>query len=535
MLAPLVLGFALVGAVHQGVPTEIEDGYYNGRSGDVIFMPSDLPDDTVMTLFGDRVTAETPRSISIKEVRDIVSQSFGLTGAREHSFVKDEVFNRPNLNFMLVVHGIGGDTISMHKLHNLMALVGNHPRIDLKDICYPRSPLSLSVTVTTGEMPAVHGIVADTWVDEGEKQTAYTNGNHASVANLADLTTQYFGDESLAISMSSSREEAFAFAPHTITKNSYTAFYDPKAKEFVFDHHASPELTWSFAATLKSIENSDVDQLWNRIKMNGGEVFYDDTLNSFVVKSGSSASSVHFRLNEEAEAAVFAELIYAKTLIKKLGTSTKFTSLMSDNTPDIISLSFRSPVLIGERYGYESKQYKATLNLFDSALPLLIHRLEELAQTSHVGELILMGSPVIIDKEAISGLEKHLSLESDSEFLPSLYVESGIDPAHTCKTLRMNLDAGTSGLKTFCPAEIRGEAGLESLIFASSSTSLGATAGTSSNITSEQLIKFQIVLWISLAAFFTLLAVVVSFGCMEYDRDTLLFSKRRIKEPGRSG
>lgn len=68
------------------------------------------PDDSVMVLFGnDRYESKLPERMRLCEAKDIVTQAFGITGgAREQSaIVKDDIFNRPSLNFLLAVHGLG--------------------------------------------------------------------------------------------------------------------------------------------------------------------------------------------------------------------------------------------------------------------------------------------------------------------------------------------------------------------------------------------------------------------------------------------
>mmetsp|Transcript_12633 Transcript_12633/g.24636 ORF Transcript_12633/g.24636 Transcript_12633/m.24636 type:complete len:537 (+) Transcript_12633:2-1612(+) len=519
------LGFVLV-SVSADLPREIEDGYYPGRSGDVIFMPSDLPDDSMMVLFGsDHLKSEQPQSLSINSVRDGISQAFGMAGTAAVSLVKDDVFHRPNLNFLVMVHGLGKDTVSKYNLHNIFALIGNNPTIKLEDISYPRNPLALSVTLVTGEKPAVHGLVADSWQEGGNKKHALTGENHAASANIADLMTQTYGDECLAISMSSSFAECHAHAPHKATRNTMSYYYDQEQKAFV-SQNGSPSLQWSLLSTVQNIENSDLVELFSRIKLAGGDVVFNTRENSFLVKSGPSASPVRFHLDDKVDAALLAELFYAKTLVKKLATDTELQRKISDSTPDSVTLSFRSLNDIGEKYGYESKQYLAALKLFDSAIPVLTAKLGELSPSAHVGELVLMGSPVVLDKKAIADQINHLSLASDAGYLPTLFLEESIDSSHACQVLRMNLEVGSSGLRTFCPNSY-----IETVV-----TTLDASGSTATEdiVTIQQLKRWQIILWLSIAGFFTLLAGVIAFGCMEYERDTLLFSKRRIKEPSRS-
>jgi len=246
------------------------------------------------------------------------------------------------------------------------------------------------------------------------------------------------------------------------------------------------------------------------------------------VKSGPSASPVRFHLDDKVDAALLAELFYAKTLVKKLATDTELQRRISDDTPDSVTLSFRSLNSVGEKYGYDSKQYIAALKLFDSAIPVITAKLGELSPSAHVGELVLMGSPVLLDKKAISEQINHLSLASDTGFLPTIFLEKSIDSSHACQVLRMNLDVESSGLRTFCPNSYV-ESG--SVVYTLDASNSGATNDV---VTIEQLKRWQIVLWLCLGGFFTLLAGVIAFGCMEYERDTLLFSKRRIKEPSRS-
>lgn len=252
--------------------------------------------------------------------------------------------------------------------------------------------------------------------------------------------------QSLAISVSGSKAESLAFAPHEATENTFTYYYDAKAGSFV-STGADSELDWSLHKTVANAGNSDMDELWRRIKMNGGDVFYNRKENSFRVKSGRTSSVVDFKLGDATDASLIAELVYVKTLTKKLATSTKLQKKIADTSPDTISVSFHSLDAIGAKYGVESKQYIAALHLFDSALPLIAHNLQTLSPSSSIGQLVLMGSPVVVDKEVLHAQMKHLALNANPKFLPSLYLERSGASADSCQVLRMNLDMTDSNLK----------------------------------------------------------------------------------------
>eukprot|EP00467_Chlorarachnion_reptans_P004921 CAMPEP_0114510092 /NCGR_PEP_ID=MMETSP0109-20121206/13588_1 /TAXON_ID=29199 /ORGANISM="Chlorarachnion reptans, Strain CCCM449" /LENGTH=497 /DNA_ID=CAMNT_0001689347 /DNA_START=9 /DNA_END=1499 /DNA_ORIENTATION=- len=488
LLRPAVLARA-ASYPNNGIAEAVQDGFFPGRSADVILMPENMPEDTTVTLFGTEHDAATvPANMGVKEVRDIVGQAFGLPTRKQVSFMKDNVFKRPTLNFMVMVHGLGKDTVQNNNLENIDAITGNNPTINLKDVSYPRQELALSVTLTTGEQPSVHGLVSEEWQTAGQTHKALENGNHAETANLADLMTQYYGDESLALSISSSKAESLAHSPHRDTKSTMSCFYDSEAKSFKASN-GSPELKWSLDSSLNNIANSDFAEMWNRMKLAGGAVTFLDS-QSVVVKSDRMASEVTFDLQDPIDASFFSELFYAKTVAKKLATSTSFQRKLSDSTPDSVVISFRGLIALGKKYGFDSKHYLAALKLYDSALPLIINNFIQLSPKSFVGEMVLMGSPIVVDENLVKGQLAHLSLSSDSKYLPAIYLGNDhVNPSHTCQTIRMSLDVNPSGIKTFCLNELPNHPQNTVLV------SLLSTSFSNSNVTAEELKKFQIVLW----------------------------------------
>lgn len=71
--------------------------------------------------------------------------------------------------------------------------------------------------------PAVHGIVASSWVDkEGKSVQAFAdNESSAQVASVADLVAQTFNGESLVLSVSSDAALARTLAVHPSLTQEY--------------------------------------------------------------------------------------------------------------------------------------------------------------------------------------------------------------------------------------------------------------------------------------------------------------------------
>eukprot|EP00471_Norrisiella_sphaerica_P003468 CAMPEP_0184483318 /NCGR_PEP_ID=MMETSP0113_2-20130426/4960_1 /TAXON_ID=91329 /ORGANISM="Norrisiella sphaerica, Strain BC52" /LENGTH=506 /DNA_ID=CAMNT_0026863639 /DNA_START=21 /DNA_END=1541 /DNA_ORIENTATION=- len=503
------MGFGLL-CHGAAVPPQVHNGFVSGRSADAIIMPSELSDDASITLLGEDISLENvPKSIALRDVRDIMSQSLGLPVSQEKSFIREDVFDRPSLEYLIIVHGMGADTVSQLDLANMKALTSKNPTMGLRDQTYPRDPLALSVTLTTGQYPSVHGIVGESWRADGQMEAAYSNGKHSDVGNVADMMTQFFGTKSLTVSASGSLAESKAHAPHSKSANSHACSFNTELKKFVSESR-SPSFEWSLEAKV------DADELWNLIKLAGGRVEIQEDRNLLVVQAHSSASTINFDLNDSVDSTLAAEILYAKVLAEKLSAN----ELLQDDTPDSIFLSFRGLEAIAGKYGRKSEQYNAAAQLYDSAIPVIASLYSKLASKS-VGQLVLMGSPVTLDKEILMAQIKHLSLSLDTRFFPSIYFsESDSNPAQTCQVLETGL--GTS-VKTVCSHPLYDYD--ETVFLASHSSS------TNSTVTEVELKKFQIVLWLSLALAFSLLAGICSFCCMEYERDTLLFSKRRLKEP----
>jgi len=526
---------AVLAHARTGIQNEIESGFVAGRSGDVILMPKDLPHDSSITLLGEGHIESNlvPEKVSINEVRDIASQALGLPGHNNQAFVKGDMFNMPTLQTMIVVHGMGTDAIKSHGLSNLAAMTGNSPTMELEDLSYPRDPLALSVTLSSGVNPATHGIVAEKWQSQGKVEHALSDDLHYESANIADVLTQLF-PESLALSVSGSWAESRAHAPHTTSANTNAYAFNKESKKFESSASASSArlpsqlLEWSF-----HVDNTDATELFARMKLHGGHVSFTSN-GDYTVQADRSSSPVAFSAQDSTDMMLIAEIMYAKFLARKLSTNTKLQKLLSDDHPDTITLSFRGLDAVAQKYGLESKQYAAALKLYDSALPLICTSFTQQlspSSSSHIGQLVLMGTPVLLNKKMIEEQMQHLALSVDMAYLPSLYLaQAHSDPAHACETLRMNLDAdSSSNIKTVCYHELENVQPTDSVFLMTSET----TTSSATNVTAAELKRFQIVLWFSLAFTFTIIAAVLSFCCMEYERDTLLFSKRRVKEPSR--
>ncbi len=477
-----------------------------------------------------RYESKLPEKIGICGVKGVVAQAFGITGGStvQSDIVKDDMFNRPSLNYLVVVNGLGSDSVEAHDLTNIRALLGNNKNLKLDDLSYPRDPVALAATLATGHKPREHGIIGEHWSMEGNAQRAF-EGNHALVANIADLVTKHFGEDSLAISVSGSKAESLAYAPHQANKNSFTYHFDAVAGKFVpaaGTPMSHSEIGWSLAETVAN-GNGNNNELWSRIKLNGGDAFFNREEDMFTVKSGPSASEVHFDMKDPVDSTLLAELCYSKFLTNKLATSTKLQKKLTDSSPDTITISFHSLNAIGEKYGFNSKEFISALHLFDSALPLITHNLQTLTPSSSMGQVVLMGSPVNVNGDLLDEQMKHLSLVSLRKFLPSVYLKHSPEAtSDSCQVLRMNVEMASPSLKTYCPTTNMPRLAQINLL------SVSATA-TNETATDDEIMKFQIALWMSLALGFSLLAGVLTFVCMEYDRDTMLFSKRRIKDPSK--
>lgn len=483
-----------------------------------------------MILLGKNKFADNlPTNVHLREARALITQALGIRGGstRSSPLAGDEAFSRPRLGFQVLAHGIGTETLDRFDLRNIRALLGNEPSVSLTGLSYPRDPVALSASVATGEAPRVHGIVGSKWRSAGRSELAF-DGNHALVATLSDLVSSQYGPESMSVSVSSDRAESAAHAPHGQKPNAHACSFDADKGTFCADS-SEPALRWSLRTALAQLESSGANDLWSHVRTGGGDVFYSKNDDSVAVKADGSSSTVRFRMADPTDAALVAELLYAKTLAKRLATATSLQRKIADRTPDTLVVSLRGLDAVGRKYGFDSEEYKAALKLYDSALPLIARSLETLAPGASIGEVILMGSPAQLDYKTLAGQVKRVSaVNSGRTLLPSVYINDAQAKHEACQLLRANVDMLLSNVQTFCP----GEAAAPSFVEEVSLLSLSATT-SNSTVTDTDIMKYQICLWIGLALTFSMLAGVLTFCGMEYERDTMLFSKRRIKPPNR--
>jgi len=185
-----------------------------------------------------------------------------------------------------------------------------------------------------------------------------------------------------------------------------------------------------------------------------------------------------------------------------------------------------------EKYGRDSQEVRAALNLLDAALPKIVNRFVSLYETSSVpiiSQIVLLGShPSSLQtadtREVLEAIDHVMpTQEGIKEFFPSLYLENA-QAIRICESESegLNIAVKPFGFTVHCPWMESAKKSLSSYntmsLFAMNAPNNNTNATTAGDVQ-----RYQIVLWMSVIMGFALFWIVYTTASMSFKKDTLLY------------
>jgi hypothetical protein len=533
------------------IPQDVKEGFSRGRSGAVLFKPTSSKGADTGAIFLDKsghFFNDLPEQPSVYDFADIVGNSLGLqplsaevhrtanflqTSAQASSH--SSLFTKAPATLLINLVSVGQETVNKLDLPNLRASspntwFDNTPsalavKRGLTYSAYPQNSLAITASLVTGKAPSSHGVVASRWKSSDRTVDAYSNSQSASqTANLADLLSQTFDGKSMILSVSSDWQQA---ALNSLNPNLRTSH--PASTLSMKDQGFEGDATFSKTQQQLLAELQGTESFFHNL---AGPVTatteHDLVRVSFPTTWGNGQETATFDLQSPADYTFLAEVQYIYSLPRRLESMT-----LLDNSPDLYTLTVASVTGLVEKYGRDSQEVRAALNLLDAALPKIVNRFSALYETSAVpsamiSEIVLLGShPSSLQtadtREILEAIDHVMpTQEGIKEFFPSLYLENS-QAIRLCESgsEALSLAVKPFGYSVYCPWEAVAKKSLASF----QPMSLFALAANTSNstVTSNDVQRYQIVLWMSIIMSFALFWIILTTASMSFKKDTLLY------------
>jgi len=242
---------------------------------------------------------------------------------------------------------------------------------------------------------------------------------------------------------------------------------------------------------------------------------------------GSEKDTATFDISHPVNYKFFAELQYVSNLPGVLKNE-EIKPYLSDHAPDLLGITISSTTSLVDTYGRDSLQLRAALHLLDTLLPFVWTRTNKLWD-GMIGEIVLLGSHQssvqTADKRDVIERISHLmpKLEGVSNYFPSLYLSSE-EASRICLS-EPNLFPNALqpfGFHVYCPSLLHSQSLYRYSPYVL--MSVGSTSSNSTTPTSNDVQRFQIILWMSIIMAFAVYWAVYTIGFMKFKKDSLLYS-----------
>eukprot|EP01006_Ploeotia_vitrea_P038045 TRINITY_DN66198_c9_g2_i3.p1 TRINITY_DN66198_c9_g2~~TRINITY_DN66198_c9_g2_i3.p1 ORF type:complete len:551 (-),score=295.41 TRINITY_DN66198_c9_g2_i3:71-1723(-) len=490
-------------------------------------------------------------SVSLYSVADVVSRLFGVapltrkSSAGAEGLLRADVFHRPAANLMLSVNEVGRALVEKAGLRNIAdvltgrqldaASMGASQVKRLKPLSYPRDMIAHLTSLATARAPSYHGVVSRSWVNEHGEQVRAFDGSAETdslVSTLADLFTQAFDHEAMTVSFSADPQQASAFAAHDALKSkdkkwaNFRVAYDAERNSFRIASPQGDQTTES--ASVLTLSRDDLLAKRFARPFSAALYSYDAAKKQFVLPN-----KVTLDATQDEVFRLFAEVEYALSLPSMLRHD--MAAMVSDDVPDLFSVSFSTLSGIAARFGRDSQEFLAAARLIDAALPLVIKEFEKLYPRRLVAQLVVLGeaAPAVapqtqVPQGLLTTVDQVLPHNQLRQSFPFVFVDAATRAdtkvlAGLCRKLATLIvaDHSTTGIEVYCPRVHFEQSALSDEVPISSFIELGATTA----VQPADVQRYQIVLWLSILLGFVVLAAAYALAFMETDKDTLLYSK----------
>jgi len=520
--------------------------YFPGRSGDIIFTPENIQDDSYMILLKNQeIEGELRTSKEIPEtsVADLISHLLGTSVINENadrsSFPHGSIFNKAKANLLIVVDGVGKELGSRYlpslfsAEDNTKELMFPGQQLSLRRIAYPQDSITSLTTLITGYTPSIHGITASSWRDHRGTMLAYRAEGLRHVPSMADHVTRTFDGRSLTVSISLDFPMAAALGVHQYIAtanddwNHFGFFWDEENQRFSsfydYDNNAAisefPSIPTTAMNTLRKSLYLTREQIIGNLQRRSFPLvsasdsirFQEDHLTIFSVLENYT-----FDTNNQEEFLFFAELEFVFSFLDALETRIELSSLVIDAIPDMFSFAFSSIRKLRAVYGDHSSCLRAALHIMENSIVQITDRLARLYGNKLVGEAIFLGDSSFQKLQASNDLKEIVypvvrrNVQNQmvfEQYFPIVYVERFRQDIYVlCHNLREVSDS----VQVFCASE-------DYYLYTSSDMFLSnqltdnndsGNGTTPEDITDAEI--FQITLWTSLIIAIVFIVAVYS-------------------------
>eukprot|EP01090_Pellita_catalonica_P013852 TRINITY_DN3381_c0_g1_i1.p1 TRINITY_DN3381_c0_g1~~TRINITY_DN3381_c0_g1_i1.p1 ORF type:complete len:516 (-),score=90.33 TRINITY_DN3381_c0_g1_i1:30-1577(-) len=484
------------------IPRTVLNGYYPGRSGDIVIYDKTLKqEDSFIVVFGEGTSL--PEEFTEREVAEFITQSMGMPPlAHEQAphFDINNFFSKPEANVLIIVESARGD---------LTVTKGKSASKIVKE-SFPYSSVAHTTTMITGVTPAKHGIVGAQWLDRMgvSTQKAFSSWNPvvagSSSPNIQDHLTLISGGQSLIFSIAAEKSMARTLA----------------AKPFVAENANSFGLYWEGSA-FDSIYEDKIPQLL---------LSRDSILSAFVADGTIETDSLFFYITVEGERVGFdlrkdfgllSEVAVVEAFAARLADHEFFDELTKDSAQDFYSFAFSAVGQIEAAYGEHSRQFVAAMHLVNNAIEQVFEAVDSVYRNV-VKEIVRVPATPqqsLLADEINSKLAK--SLPSDKTpvyntqtFYPQVYLEN-VEEDKVRKTVCEDLEQSLTdfGVEVECmPAP--------SPIYNSIMDELEASSSEGDSDTAT----YQIAVWTTVGLIFAFAAGSYTMTFVDASTDSLLYA-----------
>lgn len=529
------------------VADPVRNGLHGGRGGDIVVTHARPIKGDGMLIAVDRhdndlATAkfDAPTEMRETEVASMLAHVLGAQPVtaevpkQSQAFAGSTIFHKPRANLLIALPAVGGKSVKDQGMSQISTLSDTHRSFELTNTFEPRHPLSQLTTLVTGELPSTHGVVGSEWLTAAGKKTAYdTTGSHAAVPTVADMVAHSY-DTPLVVSLSADPQFAAAASVHAYTgSNAESVSLNPTKHTLDSLNNDSPLSRTFEAADVQSLLSGDgAHGLLARFRSAGGAM---DIVDGKATVSLDGATST-LDLSNEADYTFVAELAAVQHLISQLKEDVHLTAAVHDSTPDIYTLSLVGYKGLVAEYGAADQRSVLAAKMLDAAVPQIIHEFSRVYNANIASEVVLMGTPSAVsdvaaveDVHAAMNGKLHKSIDAKQSY-PNLYVEEALTHEEV-KELCGHVDEAASkhGLRAHCVSELTRPVLLQEK--AMIKTAAKADDDSSDVPSVNQIVQYQINLWVSLLLGFILVGSILPLVYMDYTSGTFssfLYAKKYV-------
>jgi len=494
-----------VGTTMMHLPKDVREGYFAGRSGDIVLKSENTRDDAMMMLFGKGAEKPTTGRASLYEVADVVAWTLGvqpMSKSFSASFLETDPFHMPKLDFVVAVESVGSADVNALAMPNMHRLSKKSTSVKLDSLPYPRDPVSLVSSAFMGQPPSVHGVVSAKYAEDARQ-----------VSSIADIVKSSFA-QSKVVSISGSKAQALSLATAGPARSiAYLASGQFKGENVP----AGLDLSWSLDQGLKNLKTSDLR--------------YDANKKRIVVVLGNQRP-VALSTENPAVRVLLSECLFAPVAAQRMQQS----SFAKDGSPDLLSFTITGISKVREAFGAKSDEFKAALRVLDLTLPRVV---SSMGSKDVAGQIVLLGSGASVSSaraasRELARLPRGSASLSAAHSIHLMDRQGDLPAKMVCENVASSVRESADKVLAYCPGLLSRQG--SNVRFVEKKAHMKAQTATGAGeleVSDADVRKYHIVLWMSLFLAFWVAGASYVMAYMDFEKDNLIFDKPSIKDKGK--